>query len=219
MELIFQEENFLIKTLRTQEEMEAAFRLRHEVFCDELKWVPSFPDGMERDDYDAFADPIGLFDEKNELIGHVRLIIAPKPFMIEKEFACLLSKDKPFRKHSNLAESTRICIKKDCRKITVGSFTVAHLLYKAIYQWCLLHDIRFFVTIIEKRYYRYLKMFFPFESLGKFLPLGDGVLSGIVLMDCRKFELEAQEKRPDFFRWMATVSTPDPSRLPRLEFY
>ncbi|MBI5892273.1 MAG: hypothetical protein HZB79_01240 [Deltaproteobacteria bacterium] len=43
MELIFQEGSYLIKTLSTHEEMEAAYRLRHEVFVDELKWVPACP--------------------------------------------------------------------------------------------------------------------------------------------------------------------------------
>jgi N-acyl-L-homoserine lactone synthetase len=43
MELIFREGNFLIKTLSAYEELEAAFRLRHEVFCEELKWVPCSP--------------------------------------------------------------------------------------------------------------------------------------------------------------------------------
>lgn len=35
MELILQEGDYLIKTLSTHEEMETAFRLRHEVFVDE----------------------------------------------------------------------------------------------------------------------------------------------------------------------------------------
>jgi N-acyl-L-homoserine lactone synthetase len=214
MELVFKEEGFLIKSITTCEEREAAFRLRHDVFCDELKWVPPSPEQMEEDAYDAFAHPIGLFDERNQLVGHVRLIHAPDPFMIEKEFACLLSKDKAFRKLPLMAESTRICVKKEFRTRQVGSFSTAHLLYKAIYNWCLLNDARFFVTIIEKRYYRYLKIFFPFESLGRFLPLGDGVLSGIVLMDCRKFELLSKEKRPDLYQWMATLTTRDPSLSP-----
>ncbi|MBI5874895.1 MAG: GNAT family N-acetyltransferase [Deltaproteobacteria bacterium] len=213
MELIFQEGSYLIKTLSTHEEMEAAFRLRHEVFVDELKWVPASPDGMEKDGYDAFAHPIGVFDEWNKLIGYVRLIPAPQPFMIEKEFACLLPKDMPFRKLSSMAESTRICIQKEYRTTLLdSSLTLGHLLYKAIYQWCLMEDKRFFVTIVEKRYHRFLKYFFPFEPLGDFLPLGDGVLSGIVLMDWRNFEALAKEKRPDFFQWMTNLPSLVPSQ-------
>lgn len=214
MELVFKEEGFLIKRITTCEEREAAFRLRHDVFCDELKWVPPSQDRMEEDAYDAFAHPIGLFDETKTLVGHVRLIHAPDPFMIEKEFACLLNGDKAFSKLPNMAESTRICVKKEFRTRQVGSLSIAHLLYKAIYNWCLLNDARFFVTIIEKRYYRYLKIFFPFEPLGRFLPLGDGVLSGVVFMDWRNFELQAGEKKPDFLEWMSKLLTRDPLLSP-----
>ena len=214
MELIFQEGKYLIKTLSTHEEMEAGFALRHEVFVDELKWVPPSPDGMERDRYDSFAHPIGVFDEWNELVGYVRLIPAPEPFMIEKEFACLLPEDKkPFKKNNSMAESTRICIKKERRTILLdSSLTLGHLLYKAIYQWCLMQDIRFFVTIVEKRYHRYLKAFFPFEPLGSFLPLGDGVMSGVITLDWRNFELLAQKTKPEFLQWMTNLPALVPSK-------
>lgn len=85
MELIFQEGSYLIKTLSTPEEMDAAFRLRHDVFVDELKWVPPSPDKREIDAYDKFAIPLGLFDlsaqtgEGLQLIGYVRLIQSNYP--------------------------------------------------------------------------------------------------------------------------------------------
>lgn len=227
MELIFQEGSYLIKSLSTHEEMEAAFRLRHDVFVDELQWVPASPDGMEKDSYDSFAHPIGIFDlsaqtgKDLQLIGYVRLIPAPQLFMTEKEFACLLPRNKPFRKLSSMAESTRICIHKEYRKSLLdSSLTIGHLLYKAIYQWCLMQDIRFFVTIVEKRYYRFLKYFFPFEPIGDFLPLGSGVMSGIVFLDFRKMEIVLKETKPEFSKWMANIQplipvhAHSPSELP-----
>lgn len=226
MELIFQEDNLLIKTLSAPEEMDAAFRLRHEVFVDELKWVPSSPDKREIDDYDKFAIPLGLFDlsaqtgEDMQLIGYVRLIQSNHPFMVEKEFASLIPKDKPLKKLPDMVESTRICVKKERRADKVGNLglTTGHLLYKAIYNWCLIHNSRFLATIIEKRYYRYLKSLFPFKPLGEFLPMGDGVLAGTVLLDWRDFERVSLERRPDFMEWMTTIQVPllvhAPSGLP-----
>ncbi|MBI3398144.1 MAG: GNAT family N-acetyltransferase [Deltaproteobacteria bacterium] len=106
---------------------------------------------MEKDGYDSVAHPIGIFDRENKLIGCVRLISAPQPFMIEKEFACLLPQDEPFRKPLNMAEVTRICIKKEYRTILLGSsLTLGHLIYKAIYQWCLMEDTRFLAAVVEK---------------------------------------------------------------------
>ncbi|MBI5047609.1 MAG: GNAT family N-acetyltransferase [Deltaproteobacteria bacterium] len=213
MELIFQEGSYLIKTLSTHEEMETAFRLRHEVFVDELKWVSASPDGMEKDGYDAFANALGVFDVDNRLVGHVRLIPAPMPFMIEKEFADLLPKDEPFRKLTNMAEATRICVKKECRTVTVNpSVTICHLLYKAIYQLCLKQDVRYLVAVSEKITYRYFKAYLPFKPLGVFLPFGDGVIAGVVSLDLRKFESFAMERKPEFFQWMANLPPLVPSQ-------
>ena len=133
MDLIFQENDFLIKTLSTHEEMEAALRLRHDVFREELKWVPPAENGLDRDEYDPYAQSIGIFDDKAALLGHVRLISAPDPFMIEKDFERLLPQDNSFKKTRDMAESTRICIRKEARTDRHLSMTLAHLLYKAMY--------------------------------------------------------------------------------------
>lgn len=198
--------------------MDAAFRLRHDVFVDELKWVPPSPDGMEKDGYDAFAHSIGIFDlsaqtgKDLQLIGYVRLIQSNYPFMAEKEFSSLIPKDKPLKKLPDMVESTRICVKKERRADKVGNLglTTGHLLYKAIYNWVLIHNFRFMVAVIEKRYYRHLKSLFPFESLGEFLPMGDGVLAGTVLLDWRNIERISFEKRPDFMEWMTNIQIPVP---------
>ncbi|MBI5328090.1 MAG: GNAT family N-acetyltransferase [Deltaproteobacteria bacterium] len=220
MELIFQEGDYLIKTLSTHEEMEEAFRLRHEVFVDELKWVPASPDGMEKDRYDAFADSLGVFDADNRLVGHVRLIPAPLPFMVEKEFACLLPKDKPFIKVSKMAECTRICVKKNYRAITIdSSLTLGHLLYKAVYQWGLMQDVKLLAAVVERGYYHYLKSFFPFELLGNFSTIGDGVKAGVITVNWRSFEVAAREKRPEFLQWMTNLPALVPAQWLRHALY
>jgi len=210
MELIFQEENYLVKTISAPEEVRSALRLRHEVFRDELRWVPPSPDGLDTDAYDGFAEAIGVFDNAGELVGHVRLISAPLPYMIEKEFACLLP-EGGFRKLDGMSESTRICVRKDRRRDTVAQLNLAHLLYKAIYHWSLEKGSRYLVTIIEQRYFVYLKRFFPFKPLAAFKPLGEGVMSGIALLDWREFEKDAAQKRPSFLEWMSNRGAPAPS--------
>lgn len=213
MELIFQDNGFLVKTLDSAWEVDAALRLRHDVFVDELRWVPPSPDGLEKDRYDAFAYPIGIFDDMNRLLGHVRLICSPDPFMIEKEFSRLLPKDGVFLKTPSLAESTRICVSRDVRNSHVMSMTLGHLLYKAIYHWCRLNGIARLVTIVEKRYYVLLKRSkFPFEAVGDFHLLGEGVLSGIIVLDWGRVENELSKTRPDFYNWLITVNTPAGAR-------
>ncbi|TAN61616.1 GNAT family N-acetyltransferase [bacterium] len=213
MELIFQEGDFLVKTLDSSWEVDAALRLRHDVFVDELRWVPPVSSGLEIDAYDSFAHPIGIFDNNNRLVGHVRLICSPNPFMIEKEFACLLPKDGVFIKTPSLAESTRICVSREVRNNQVMSMTLGHLLYKAIYHWCKLNKIARLVTIVEKRYYVLLKRSkFPFEAVGDFSLLGEGILSGIIVLDWGRVEDELSKIRPDFFNWLTAVNVPQYAR-------
>ncbi|MBW7957495.1 MAG: GNAT family N-acetyltransferase [Deltaproteobacteria bacterium] len=218
MELIFEDSGFIVKPVSAPEEVQAAMELRHQVFRDELRWVPVSPDGSDRDDYDGFAEGIGVFTGRGELIGYVRLIPAPRPYMIEKEFACLLP-EGGFRKTLEMAESTRICVRKDMRKEMVGGLSLAHLLYKAIYNWCLVNDRRHLVTIIEERYYIYLKRYFPFVPLAPFKPLGEGVMSGIVVLDWREFEERAGRRRPEFLGWMSTPVVHAPSVLQQHALY
>lgn len=209
MNLIFCEESYIVKRLITPEEIDAAYRLRHEVFVDELRWVPPLLDGREIDQFDAFAMPFGIISPDGKVVGHVRLITSPDPFMIESVFSCLLPKDKPFIKPPNMVESTRICIKKEYRNSTIQSMPLAHVLYKAIYNWSLINAITHMVTIIEKRYYLLLKRSkFPFESVGEFLPLGDGVLAGIAVIDWSRVEKDVQAARPDFYRWLINLQVP-----------
>lgn len=209
----------MVKNISAPEDIDSALRLRHEIFREELRWVPPTPDCSDRDRYDDFAHPIGVFNMRGELVGHVRLILAPDPYMIEKEFAVLLPKDGSFKKTAGMAESTRICVRKDCRKLQVGSLSLAHLLYKAVYHWSLMNDTRHLVTIIEQRYYHYLKRYFPFKPVADFAPLGEGVMSGIVLLDWREFEEKAQVKRPGFFNWITDLRPLAPSVSPLHALY
>ncbi|MFQ5586219.1 MAG: acyl-homoserine-lactone synthase [Thermodesulfobacteriota bacterium] len=222
MGLWFQEGSFLVKTLDSQEEMEAAFSLRHEVFCDELSWVPPSPDRKERDRYDGFAQSIGVFDEDMELVGNVRLIAAPDPFMVEKEFACLLPDNTELLKTAEMAEVTRLCVKKNTRnkKKHNNSPNISLLLYRGVYQWSLYNNIRHLTMVVEKNKYRLLRLAcLPVKALDSFKEMDGGVMAGALLLDLRHFEKEAAKKKPDFISWMSHRSYHSPSQVRRHGLY
>lgn len=68
-----------------REEIEQAYRLRYKVFHEELKWIPSREDKLDRDRYDEWSHLLGIFDNKY-LLGTIRITPAPHPFMLENEF-------------------------------------------------------------------------------------------------------------------------------------
>ena len=75
----------MIAKVLAPEEMEQAYRLRHDVFVDRLKWVPGSPGRLERDKYDKYATHIGVY-EGPKLIGYCRFIPYGKPWMLTGEF-------------------------------------------------------------------------------------------------------------------------------------
>ncbi|MCP3676834.1 MAG: GNAT family N-acetyltransferase [Deltaproteobacteria bacterium] len=222
MRFWFPEGPYLVKTLDTQDEMEAAFSLRHEVFCNELKWVPPSSDERERDSYDGFAQSIGVFDEDGEIVGNVRLVAAPDTFMVEKEFACLLPDNTELLKTADMAEVTRLCVKKTTRnkKQATTSPNISLLLYRGIYQWSLYNDIRHLTMVVEKNKYRLLRLAcLPVKALDSFKEMNGGVMAGALLLDLRHFEKEAEKKKPDFISWMSRQAYHNPSQERRHGLY
>lgn len=214
MEIIFLEGNFLIKTLSAPEELEAGFRLRHDVYCDELKWVPRSPDGMEKDFYDSFSECIGVYElPEQKLIGHIRLTASPNPFMIDKEFACLMPEGLHVRKGPDVSEVTRLCVEKESRSGNLP-ISIPQMLYKGMYQWCLFNGTRFLMMVVDHRCFRHLKSSgLIVEALGDFITMPDGVKAAVCRIDWRKFEEISSEKKPEFLEWMSKTQVPLPSQL------
>ncbi len=212
MELMVQEDNFIIKTLSAHEELEAGYRLRHEVFSEELKWVPVSPDGMEVDRYDSGpVSYIGVFDEWGTLQGYARLITSPNTFMIDREFACLLEDGMCVEKSPDMAEITRLCVRKRGRKGDLV-MRVSNFLYKGIYLWSTKMDIRHLVMVVDNRYYRLLRFTgFPVRTVGDFIEMPDSVRAAVIRLDWREFDRIAVEKKPEFFHWISTQPDPVPS--------
>jgi N-acyl-L-homoserine lactone synthetase len=212
MEVAIHEDLLLVKDLDTVEEIRASQRLRHDVFARELQWVPQSPDGLEVDVYDAFSEYMGVFDEIHRIVGLARLIISPNPFMVDKEFACLMPGGRAAIKGADMAEITRLCVKKEDRPGSMGG-NVSALLYKGIYQWSLSKGIRHLVMVVDKRYFRLLRLCgFPVKALGEFITMPDGVKAGACSLDWREFEEITSWKKPEFLRWMKSLPARYPSQ-------
>lgn len=209
MELIFQESGFIVKTISAPEEFESAWRLRHEVFAEELKWVERSPDNREIDPYDDFSECLGVFDINMNILGHARLITSPDPFMVEKEFICMMPSDGKFSKKTDMSEITRLCVSKGARENNAS--LISSLIYKGIYNWSLSRGVRHMIMVVDKRYYRLLRLCgFPVRQLADFVTMPDGVVAGAIELDWRFFEEFCAQKRPAFLGWISTLPAPYP---------
>ena len=183
----FNEGDFLVKVLESKMEREKAYVLRHEIFCSELKWVSEKDDGREVDAYDNNSILLGVFDERKELLGIARFIFSYLPMMIEKEFSELVSPFHRIQKGINTAEVTRLGIRKLMRKKSKRQAVMA--IYKGIYLWSILNDIRYLYLVVEKRMFRAFTITgFPCKRIGPVIKLNGGVESVAATLDWREFE-------------------------------
>lgn len=212
MELLFEEAGLIVKTVSAPEEFEGVWRLRHDVFATELRWVPEDPKGLEKDRYDWFSDTIGVFTEDMETVGSLRMITAPDPFMIDEEFACLMPEGASIDRTPEVAEITRLCVRKEFRSGNCNP-NITFLLYKGLYHWNMSKGVRYSAMVVDNRCYRILRLAcLPVEALGPFVTMPDGVKAAVCMLDWRRFEADASRKRPEYFEWMATLPNRYPER-------
>jgi N-acyl-L-homoserine lactone synthetase len=135
----------------TTEQLNKAYRLRHQVFCQELGWVPTNDFELESDEFDANAKIICVENAQGEMVGTHRVIDADYEWMCEKYFAETISGDISDIKQEFTAEASRIAIVSDHRssKIPNSDMTVQEvLLVMAMeYAWNSLKKQNILVTI------------------------------------------------------------------------
>ena len=202
----FCEDELQVRTLVSEEDLSASYRLRHQVFAERLQWVDKSEDGIEVDSYDVFATSVGLFDHAQKLRGVFRMVTPPAPFMLESEFRPCLLPDCDIRRAPDTAEITRLAI--DPTVTDRGlSIRLMQLLFKGVYQWSMHNDIRFLYMVVEKRFLRVLRgMGFTCEPISPAVSLPPaGALSIAAVLDWKQFHESCPVKQPAFFRWMNAI--------------
>ncbi|MBS0154553.1 MAG: GNAT family N-acetyltransferase [Nitrospira sp.] len=206
-EIEFSEGEFLVKTLEGEAELTQAYRLRHKVFAEALRWVPPTDDGQEMDMYDLWGTSIGLFDSRGTLHGMARLLPATGLFMLEQDLRMLLPSDHILRKERDTAEITRLAIDPDIKDKGLSARLLL-MLVKGIYHWALAQDVRFLYIEVDYRFFRVLNaMAIACDPLGPPVALPPaGTLSIAAIMDIVRCEQVLGRKRPRVMEWMSTVT-------------
>ncbi len=212
--IMLDEEGFSVKTIVDERDKADAYRLRHRIFCNELKWVLHSTNNMESDEYDRNAVFFGVFDEGRNLVSFLRLIMPGRQFMMEKEFLSLVDPGHRIRKEPDTAEISRLCVAPEARHGRhAGNFDVHRIsliLFKGVYQWCMLNNIRYLYAVTELKVYRlYCLKGFPYRLIGKPTRMPDGVTVVAVMLDWYEFEAINAVKKPAFLDWFK------PARLSR----
>ena len=204
----FYEGDLVVKTLSTSEELAKAYRLRHKVFAETLRWVPPTEDGQEMDMYDLWGTSIGLVGHNETLLGLARILPAAGEFMLERDLRMLLPQGHVLRKEQDTAEITRLALDPAIRDKSLSARLLLTLI-KGIYHWALVHNVRYFYLEVEHRFFRVLNALgIPCDPLGPPVALPPaGALSVAATMDIMKCEKVLAQRRPQLMEWMATTVT------------
>ena len=136
------ESSLVVRRAKGEKEVEAAQRLRFEVFNIEMTegLVSSFETGLDRDEYDAHCDHILVLDAARDMVvGTYRLLTGARAdagigFYSENEFDLSAIK----KQHGEKLELGRACVHKDYR----GS-AVLNLMWAGIARYIEDYDVRF----------------------------------------------------------------------------
>ena len=209
----FYESGYSVRSIECEEDRRRAYRLRHQVFCEDLKWTPPSPGGLEMDRYDSFATSLGLFWEES-LLGFIRFLPPDRPFMLENDFSDLIGPGYQIRKEADTMEISRLTIAPSSKSRGLSSRYLSMLL-KGLYQWSLLNEIRFSYLEVEKRFWRSLfSLGFPSTPIGPFKALPPAEVESVAaILDWEEFRRYNLARRPAFLDWMTTLQS-DPVASP-----
>ena len=200
----FNDGDLHFKTLDENNEKEAAYRLRHQVFAEELGWVPRSASGMEIDQYDSNCVLVGLFAGR-KLIACLRILLPFQKFMLEKEFKTILG-EHDIMKTRETIEVTRFCVAEEVRKSLVvtryGNFPVVMALEKAFYNWCRDNGMDDVYMVVSKNFFRLLNLLgMPCKALAPAVQMSDGVVALAAISSWTAFEKHNEEKKPQLLAW------------------
>ena len=200
----FHEEDLRLQTLTTTEERNEAFRLRYQVFAEELKWVPGNESNQEIDSYDSKCVQVGVL-AKSRLIACLRIHFSTDQFMIENEFKEIIGNHK-IQKTPQTIEVTRFCIANDLRKSQVstkyGMFPIVMALEKAFYNWCRSNDKDIVYMVVSNHFFRLLNLLgMPCTAVAPAVTMPDGVIAIAAISSWTAFEKFTETKKPTLLTW------------------
>ena len=102
-----------------RDEMEQAYRLRHQVFVKEMGWTDlAKPDGREIDQFDDKHAVHMLYIEEGKVLGYQRMLPSTRPHLLSEVMPELCEVERPVGAH--IWEWTRFCVARERREKSGG---------------------------------------------------------------------------------------------------
>jgi acyl-homoserine lactone synthase len=131
-----------------RDEMEQAYRLRHQVFVKEMGWHNlAKPDGREIDQFDNKHAVHMLYIEHGEVLGYQRLLPTTRPHLLSDIMPELCEVERPIG--ADIWEISRHCVAPDHRSGGPYASPIANALGSGLLEWALECGVSKFIIEIE----------------------------------------------------------------------
>jgi acyl-homoserine lactone synthase len=115
-------------------EMEQAYRLRHQVFVKEMGWTDlAKPDGREIDQFDDKHAVHMLYIEDGKVLGYQRFLPSTRPHLLSEIMPELCEGERPVGAH--VWEWTRFCVERGRREQGRAVCPITNMLLTAAVEW------------------------------------------------------------------------------------
>ncbi len=232
------EEKFLFRKLDSPEDLQEAYRLRFQVYCNECNFIQpqDYPLKVETDRFDADSVHFGGFDQEGNLVGSVRLILSSCGRFPIEEHCPSLNVDLEELSRGRCAEISRLTISKLYRRRSQdglyyepqahdqsgqdkGAYFVRRVrpmafgLYRAMYQESKRLKVNYWFALMERTLWMLLKIHgFVFKPIGPEVDFYGMVTP--YLADITELEKGVHEKFPQFFDYF--IQDLEPALRPKL---
>jgi acyl-homoserine lactone synthase len=189
-------------------EMEQAYRLRHRVFVDEMKWADlAKSDGREIDQFDNEHVVHMLYVNDGTVLGYQRMLPSTQPHLLSEVLPQLCEDERPVGPH--IWEWTRYCVEPAHRERGRALSPVANALLSGIVEWGL--DSGISTIIIEMNplwLLRLVQLHFRTVPLGLPQKIGDQDVLAVTASFDRRTLVRLQEMRGNSQRMLADPASP-----------
>ena len=176
-------------------EMEQAYRLRHNVFVDEMGWEDlRKPDGREIDQFDDGRALHMLYIEDDRVLGYQRMLPSMRPHLLTEVLPHLCEGDFPVGPH--IWEWTRYCVTREHRDRGRILSPAGNLLLSSIVEWGLASGVgKIIIEMNPLWLLRLVQLNFRVTPLGLPQQIGKDLIIAVTAAFDRRTLQKLQEMR------------------------
>lgn len=189
------------------------YHLRASVFRAELGWIGTPSDDVDIDSLDTHAVHFYTLSPTGKVIAALRILPPREKWMLEEYFPELIPTDTQL--HTvDACEISRLAIDKQWRSYQIDSrLTVAEVLYKGVFQYCLSHQIRVCNMVTTQALVCHLRRKgMPIKVIGR-RRMRDGLLAVMAQLDWYAFIGSNAQRCPARLSWYLDLVNVDRQHL------